>query len=347
MELEVYQFISRKNVENRSLGGINTSPKQRPDLKFQIQFEIIDKSFEVNFAQLIPSSPSAGAYEYIDPYVDVYMKERWPKCIKGKANLNIASSEQLDNEILKMVLPYLRFACWHLKEHVADLKKDKDQFSTQKAYRREYLGHQMFDFDGNRRPSASEKFCLTDIGEYIGPGVASIVGHTPFGQLNEFVWSQIMPIENPTDVATDLPRIREKLNEIRKHYNTYNELNDARRLLSNGELRSAIRAAASSIDAILRYYCVIWGAVFPAQGLQFHDKIEKVLQEASKPSFKKLDPANSQKLLYLYRARNSMHEGDCYYKDNSGKTVNINKRDQVGELVRAAEEFTLWMDSLV
>jgi len=347
LELEVYQFISRQNIKNRSLGWENTSPKQRPDLKFQFEFEIIDKPFEINFTQLIPSRPCIGAHEYIDPYVDTYMKERWPKCIKGKAKLNVSTNERSNNEVLKMILLYMRVVCWHLKEHVADLKNDKDQFSTQKGYRREYLGHQMFDACGNRRPSTSEKYYLSDIGEYVGPGVASIVGHNSFELLNEFVWSQIIPIANPTDVASDLPRIHEKLTEIRKHYNTYNELNDARRLLSNGELKSAIRSAASSIDAILRYYCSIWEVAFPGMRLQFGDKIEKVLAGAGKPSFKNLNPDSSEKLLYLYRARNSMHEGDCYYNDMTGKTIRIINSDQVGDLVSAAEEFTLWVDSLV
>ena len=346
MELEVYQFISRKNIDNKPLGIINNSPKQRSDLKFSIEFEIIDKPFEINFTQLIPSRPSIGACQYIDPYVDVYMKERWPKCIKGKANLEVSNSDQTRNEVLKNILLYLRFVCWHLKEHVPILQEDKDQFATQKAYRREYLCHQMFDFFGNRRPSSIEKYYLTEIGDYVGPGLASIAGLSSFDHINEFVWSQIIPFKNPKDVATDLPRIRENRAEMRKHHNTYNELNDARRLLSSGELKSAIRAAASSIDAILRYYCSLWEVAFPTKGY-FNEKIEKVLKEANKLSYKKMNPRNSDRLLYLYRARSSMHEGDCYYKDNSGNIIQIITKDQVGELVEAAEQFTLWVDSLV
>lgn len=69
--------------------------------------------------------------------------------------------------------------------------------------------------------------------------------------------------------------------------------------------------------------------------------------DAGKPSFKNLNPDACEKLLYLYRARNSMHEGDCYYNDLAGKSVHITNSDQVGDLVSAAEEFTLWVDSLV
>lgn len=347
MELEVYQFLSRRNIDNVSLGKINTSPKQRPDLEFSIDFEIIDKPFEINFTQLIPSRPSIGAFEYIDPYIDVYMEKRWPKCIKGKGNVEVQNDDQRNNEILVAILQYMRVVCWHLKEHVSELKGYSDQFATVKAYRREYFNRQIFDICGNRRPSNSEKYCLTDIGEYIGPGVACIAGHSSLEYINELVWSQIIPFSNPKDMATDLPKIKQKLVEIRKHYNTYNELNDARRLHSTGELKSAIRSAASSVDAILRYYCSLWDVAFPGRGLQFHEKIETVLKEAKKPSYQSIDPLNSERLLYLYRARNSMHEGDCYYKDNSGNVVQITNKDQVGDFIDAAEQFTLWVDSVV
>lgn len=347
MELEVYQFISRKNIENQSLGIINTSPRQRDDLKFSIEFEIIDKPFEVNFTQLSPSRPSIGAHQYIDPYIDVYMKERWPKCIKGSAKLEISKSDQADNEILKMVLLYMRVVCWHLKNHVPVLKEYIDQFSTQKAYRREYLGHQMYDICGNRRPSSAEKYYLTEIGEYIGPGVVSILNQRSHNNINEYVWSQLIAIKNPTDIADDLPKIREQLSKMRTHHNTYNELSDARRLLSNGELKSAVRSAASSVDAILRYHCNLWEVSYPTMRIQFDEKIERILNDADKPSYKSVDANNSELLLFLYRARNSMHEGDCYYKNNSGDTININNKDQVLEFVNAVEDFTLWIDSLV
>ncbi len=103
MELEVYQFISRRNIANESFGGVNTSPKERPDLNFSIDFEVIDKPFEINFTQVVPSRPSIGAYEYIDPYVDVYMKERWPKCIRGRAKLVVPDIDKTNNSLIHIV----------------------------------------------------------------------------------------------------------------------------------------------------------------------------------------------------------------------------------------------------
>ena len=221
-----------------------------------------------------------------------------------------------------------------------------DQHATVKAYRREYFSQQIFDIRGKRRPSSSKNYCLTGVGEYIGPGVAAIVNRNSLEHVNEFVWSQIIPIPNPTNVTTDSPRIRKQWKEIKKHYNTYNELTDARRHHLGGDLKASIRSAASAVDAILRYYCSLWGVHFPSGRLPFNQKIENVLMSAAKPSYQSVSSINSEKLLYLYRARNSMHEGDCYYKDNYGKVVQIQTKIQVEEFIDSAEQFTLWIDSI-
>lgn len=347
LKLEVYQFLSRMDIDNRPLGKVNTYPNERMDLKFFFEFEIIDKPFEINFTQLIPKKTDAGAFQYIDPDVEVYMNKRWPKCIKGRGNVEVVKNEQTDNEILKFILQYMRVVCWYMKEYIPILKNDSDQFVMQKAYRREYYHHQFFDIRGKRRPNPDGNFYLTENGEFIGPGFATICDNLDVDNVNEFVWSEILPISNTTKGEKDTPKIRKKFAEIRKHYNSYNELNIARRLLSNNELKSSIRAAASSIDAILRYYCSLWEVPFPSKGYKFNEKIERVLKEASKPSYKSIDPINSNKLLYLYRARNSMHEGDCYYKDDSGNIIQIRQKKQVEEFVSAAEQFSLWIDSLV
>jgi hypothetical protein len=346
IKAEVYQFISRRNIDNMSLGQVNTNPRQYPTVKFSIDFELIDKPFEINFAQVIATPPSIGAYEYIDPYQDVYMSKRWPKCIKGTAKIVIAKDDQKNNKVLEMFLQYMRVVCWHLREHVSVLKSHDDQFAKEKAYRREYFCHQIFDFAGNRVPNSSQFFHLTSSNDYIGPGLAMISGHFSHDYINEFVWSQIIPFTNPIDVKTDFPKIVQKLIEMRKQYNTYNELNDSRRHQIAGELKASIRAAASAVDAIIRYYCNLWGVAFPKRDLQFNEKIEQVLKEAGKPSYKTVDQDNSKKLLYLYRARNSMHEGDCYYRDNSAKIIKITSKEQVEDFIDAAEQFTLWIDSI-
>lgn len=346
MEIEVYQFLSRMDIDNFSLGKINESPKRRPDIKFILDFEIIDKPFEISFTQIIPKRPSVGAHEYIDPDIDIYMEKRWPKCIKGRGKVVAKNDEFKNIETLKCILTHMRVICWYLKRHNKKLATYTDQHANVKAYRREYFSKQIFDICGKRRPSSSENYRLTEVGEYIGPGVSAIINHNSLEHVNEFVWSQIIPIPNPTNVTSDLPRIRKQWKQIKKHYNTYNELTDARRHLLEGELKACIRSAASAVDAILRYYCSLWGVRFPSSRLSFDQKIEDVLMSAAKPSYQSVSSINSEKLLYLYRARNSMHEGDCYYKDNYGKVIQIQTKIQVEEFIDAAEQFTLWIDSI-
>ena len=57
-------------------------------------------------------------------------------------------------------------------------------------------------------------------------------------------------------------------------------------------------------------------------------------------------PDSLELILYAYRARNSSHEGDCYYKDRAGNTIQIKRVEQVEPLVDAVNRFVLWIDSI-
>ncbi|CAG0989780.1 hypothetical protein ARNL5_03145 [Anaerolineae bacterium] len=343
MELlgEVYQFLSRTNIPNVQLGIVKSSPKQRPELLFSISYEICNKPFEINFAQVTPCCPSIGAHEYIDPYVDIYMERRWPKCIKGKAQIQVSSRDLQDSETIRNILLFLRLNVSRIHLH-----KHKDQFAGVPGYKREYFANQIFDISGNRRPSSSENYIATPAGDYIGPGLSFIENISPFENVNELVWSQIIPFPNKSDSKVDLPFIKEKALAIKKHYNSYNELNDAQRFLLANEIKACVRSAASAVDAILRYYCEIWNISFPTMQIPFDEKIEKILNMANKPSYKTAEPEILLKLLYLYRTRNSMHEGDCYYKDQQGNTVPVRTQKQATEFIDSAEAFTIWIDSI-
>ncbi len=347
---EIYQFLFRSNVPDALLGSWNTSPAQRSDISINIHYQICDKPFEINFAHIVASRPSVGASEYIDPYVDKYMSKRWPKCIKGIATITSSAFDLQETHTLKNILLYLRKFLWTRKdkpEHPEFTKDNIDQIATTYGYRREYFNQQLFDISGNRRPSNIKNFVATEIGEYIGPGVSCLTNVDPIKNINELVWSWIIPFKDRKNIENDLPNLEEKITAIRKHFNSYDELEDARRHLSSGEIKACIRSAASSIDAILRFYCKAWGTRFPMGNIQFDDKIETILDNVGKPSYESVDRENLEKLLYLYRARNSMHEGDCYFKNNSGNLIFITEPSQAENLVRAAEEFTLWIDSLV
>lgn len=345
----VYQFFSRTNIPNISIGSWKWRPNPRPDILIEVKYCICDKPFEINFADLIGQRPSIGAFQYIDPVIDKFMSKRWPKCIKGEAKITSTSSDLEENGILKQILIDLRYLIWDIKarpECPKIIQENIDQIATTKGYRRQYFARQLFDCDGNRVPSSKEKYFPSNVGDYTGPGVASILDINPFKNINEFAWSSIIPFPNGINATKDDPIIKNKVEATRTHRNSYDELEASINYFKKGDIKASIRFAASSVDAILRYYCVAWEIKFPKGNQPFDEKIEILLFNASKPSYKKADQENLIRLSVLYRARNSMHEGDCYYRNESGAIVYITNTSQVDDLIRAAECFTLWIDAL-
>ncbi len=348
MKVQAYQFFSRCSIPTNILGVRRISPKQLPEIKYELNIGIEDKPFELNFIQLVPSAPSIGAAQYVDPEVDLYMKRRWPRCLKVEGAIDLpVGSGGLSAEVIKQLLTFLRVCLWTSVNVTKISNSIQDQFARMEGYHREYFIKQIFDISGNRRPNSKECYVPTEVGELIGPGLASLVDLNPFDNFNELVWSSIIPFSNRSGLPADLPRIREIAVAIRKHYNSYNELADANRHLSRPDLKAAVRSAASAVDAILRYYCKLWNVSFPGGSKPFDEKIEDVLLSAGKPSYRHVDRANLQNILYLYRCRNSMHEGDCYYKDDSGQQIAVQSEHQVKKLILAVEDFILWIDSLV
>jgi len=350
LNIESYQFISRSNIPNCILGTPKTYPVQRPDIMVEIEFSICDKPFEINFTNIKGQRPSIGAIEYIDPIMDKFFSKRWSKCIKGIGKVKCQEEDISDNKTISLILEFLRVVMWDLINYPKCnniISEIEDQKATTKGYRREYFCGQLIDFKGNRVPNPQERYFSSNIGDYVGPGFVHVLNIDPFKNINELVWSSIIPFRNGLDSKKDALALKEKIEAIRKHYNSYDELEEATGLYKQGNIKSSVRSAASSIDAILRYYCTSWDIKFPKGPLPFNEKIEKILSDATKPSYKKSDPDNLERILYLYRARNSMHEGDCYYDDKSGNRIYIKDLSQVNEFIEAAEKFTIWIDSLV
>ena len=118
--------------------------------------------------------------------------------------------------------------------------------------------------------------------------------------------------------------------------------------LFGNDIKGAIRSSSSAIEAALRFYCDEWNVKWPSKkGMQFNDRVDEILKISGRTPYTIIDPEASLDLLHLYRARSSMHEGDCYYKDTNTKTeiqVNINIANH---LFNAAREFVIWIDSQV
>ena len=347
LRIEAYQFLSRASIPNCCSGTRRSSPKQRPDITYFFEGAVIDKPFEINFAQLRPQRPCIGAGEYIDPARDVYMTARWPKCLRLAGEITLPGPDGWpDQTLLRFLLSFTRTVLWTPRGPAHSSAFASDQCAKQTGYRRQYFNWQMFDIVGNRRPGSGGLFVPTDMGDLIGPGFVSLPDVNSVHTVNELVWSSILSFPGRTSVADDLPRIQRKVEALQKHYNGNHELRDARRHLTNNEIKAAVRSAASAVDAILRFYCDLWDVRMPAGSLQFDEKIEKVLQDAGRPSYRSVEPDSLELILYVYRARNSMHEGDCRYRDDTGNEIAVRKPAQVENLIKAVEGFVVWIDSL-
>jgi len=311
-----------------------------------------------------PDYPSIGAVQFVDPYGE----KRWPSYVVLDAALTI-QAEVLTLEATIDILQYLRGIVgwgWINKPPLISLI---GQTVSVPGYRWGYISPSL-DFVGNPVPNPAGAYSYADLGEAIGPGFTTVENINafhrfdgtpnsdadPLSQIRKYfesswklhtalVWSQAFSIQNRTSAATDRVRINKRVQEIRRHWNSYNELKDARDHARRYDVKGAIRSAAAAVDASLRFYCAEWGVQLPSNQLPFDEKIERVLTAARRPSYRAANPGGATEILHLYRARNAQHEGDLYYKDtNTGAEVrpDISKAN---DLVDEAQKFVLWLDS--
>jgi hypothetical protein len=344
-QFEAFQFLSRKTTAEDDFRTLKTSPKGMDDLKFEFRLRIEPKPFELDFIQLKVVPPSIGAHQWIDPDVDRFLARRWPLCFSARGQVEAPDEAALDLDLRKQLLMFPRTILWTQKIPEIAHVEPPDQRAIARGYRREYFTFQMFDIDGKRRPSQGHYFA-TETGEPIGPGVVTFRDWRGFDQPNEFAWSPILPFQNPTKFQDDQAEVTRMLGEMTKHYNSNSEYEDAERHLRSGDVKAAVRSLASAVDAIVRYYRRVWNQPNPPGQLPFDEKIDDTLQKAGRPTYKSLNPSGADDLRYLYRCRNSMHEGDCYYNDDNGVRIEVRSPGQVEPWIRTVGEFIVWIDSL-
>ena len=367
------QYFSRKIGSARNPSRrieIKNSPQRRPDIVFTLngnwQSVGHEQNLSMRVAQLMPT-PSVGAFQPFNPEADVYLFRKWPQCFELRGEVDCPETE-LNDQLAFYLLRYLRALLWDESLPLLQGLFPPGQRATIGGYRREYFHHQIPDFQGNPRSDGQENYQLAPLGTLIGPGLSYISIPTTliFTIPNEFGWSQILPFHGATNQQNDITEIRKKIWSLYTHYNSYNELQDAQRHLEDAirrkdcthnpnnsspvnvdrEIKSAIRSAASAIDASLRYYCEEWDVTFPKETVSFDEKVEIVLKKGNKASYRKEDSSNLTDLKYLYRARNSMHQGGCFYNDDSGKRIDSKTIEQARKFLEAAETFIIWIDSL-
>jgi hypothetical protein len=341
---KAYQFLTRRDFPNVDLGRLPAT-NHAMGIQLTLNCSIVPKPFEIVFASIFGQRSDIGAWQTLDPYLDRYADARWPKCLFADVEITIPDSAQLEKLLPEMMLNIHDT----LRQGVAThpIFNAGDQLSKRIGYRRSYYAQQWFDISGIRRPHPSEYYHPTGVGELLGPGVIS----APLGNRTmEMVWSQIIPFPNVTNITTDRPRLKAIIDDMRKHHNGYHEFRDAYHHLAERqemmEIKAAVRAAASGIDAILRFYCGLHSVKFPnpKRGISFDDKIEQILQATGMPSYKTIAPLEMDCIRSLYRARNTMHEGDCYTTDASGARIPVDVA-QARKFIEAAERLAIWLDA--
>lgn len=355
-EVEVYgvQFLSRDCIRDELHGTYGSTPSEGGWFSLAVTVQkgtaIPDAAHAPVAGQrgrrpLVahpwPMHPSIGAVQFVDPYYDV----RWPVhlLLSGTVQLHSGVERSVDEWIA--CLDTIHSVLWGSFETMADLRPLLDQRTMHKAYRYTYFST-MLDFFGNPLP-AEGSYKEAYQGAPIGPGFVCLpVVHarTSDGTIHQIarVWSQALSMP---DGATRSPEARAQ--ELQRHWNAYQELADAAKHAERGDAKATIRSAASAVDAAIRFYCVEWGFDFSRfGGLPFSQKIDAALETGGRPRYANIDPGESTRLLHLYRARNAMHEGDCYYKDDAtGQMVDVDIA-AARAFLAAARRFVLWIETL-
>lgn len=288
--------------------------------------------------------PSIGAVQWVDPYAEI----RWPSWALASFNANVTPTE-LDTaaecDILERMRTLISFKIFELPE----LKVMADQLLSHDGYRYGYWT-QCLDFFRNPIP-AQGKYANADKGEPVGPGHVSLFGievGKRGGKLHSLalVWSQAFSFPNRTNAQADDEKIRKRAKKIKLHYNAKDELARVQDDLNRRDVKGCIRSAAAAVEAAIKYCCAEWGVNFPRkEGLSFDEKIELILQMAGRPSYRDVDAPGLRELRHLYRSRNSIHEGDCYYHDDTlGDDVYCDM-SHADRFYRTAQAITFWLDS--
>jgi hypothetical protein len=166
------------------------------------------------------------------------------------------------------------------------------------------------------------------------------------GWAPSLVWSQAFSLDDISDRDTNMQRIRGRVRKLQRHWNSYEELSSAERYISKRDVKAAVRSASSAVEASMKFYSDEWGVRFPTgRNLSFGNRIDQVLLSANRVAFSNSDPESFEIIGRLYKARSSMHEGACRYRDEATDGYVDVRLPEARTMVDAAEKFCLWVDA--
>jgi hypothetical protein len=345
VQCRAIQFLSplaESRLRNEKVHGV---AQWRARHEFAARFVLSkgDPTRRPAFAQPWPQLPTIGALEYVDRYAD----RRWPMFLEGGACLSLEQVPTTYDAWLA-IAEGVRHVLFKSFRTMNVLAKLPGETIVAPGYRRQYVTTAA-DLAGSPVPSPEPRYQPSVVGEPVGPGFVTMPAdfvesggrHT---SLN-IVWSQAFSLANVTSPSVDMPRITKRVDQLRSHWNSYNELRDANRYAKGGDVKGATRSAASAVDAAIRFYADEWGVSFPnKRGMSFMERVDNILLRAGRTAFSVAELSASQTLAHAYSARSSMHRGDHAYKNSAGNRVEV-RITEAREFVAASELFTLWIDS--
>ena len=343
------QFLSRPCLEPLLVVESNL---ELPDKHFQGKMSTFPGGLpspppEVSAQPPWPTGPTPGAVQGIDRY----SKLRWPSHIAMQMTYADLSSRPRSLDEAVSHLHLMRHFLWEALQVVHDPPQISDQILRNEGYR---LGGftSYIDLYMHPLPISSESYVFADVGQPVGPGWVVLNGFDIRSKEHQYsslacVWSQAFSLDGRITPVSDLDRIRDRVRNLRRHHNSQYELSCAEEQLERHDARAATRSSAAAAEACIRYYAEEWGIQYPSQRhLSFIDRIEQVLSSAHRPSYSQFFPKEAVTLLCLYRARSSMHEGDCsYIAPDTGARLEVYLND-ARRFYEVARSFVLWMDSL-
>ena len=292
--------------------------------------------------------PSGSHGQFADPYAEL----RWPAY--ALTSFELANPDApiatLEVSVQCDFLQALRAKVSAEILELPEIAAMTDQVVANEGYRLSYWTP-LIDPVGNPGPVETGEYIHANRREPIGPGFTAIRGTGFTGAGAEYcslalVWSQAFSFPDRASARVDEPQIQKRVKDLKLQFGAKEDLKRADDCQQRQDTRGCILSAQTAVESALRFYCMQWGVRTPSlPGIEFHQKVDRILKRAGRPSYQAVDSAGLIDLLHLYRASLKAHGNDCSYHDEQlHKEVRCEQRHAL-QFLDAAIKFTFWLDS--